>query len=332
MVSVWMLYLGNTAYGSGLLFWAFVAGTCTASFYGWLPLYLPELFRTNVRATGQGFGFNFGRILAAVGVLQVGNLLKVFTADWHAGRLDVAARPAAGLLDRRPGLSDRHGDHLARAGNARETAAGVVPMAVHALSERAVHRRILLGWGIGGLLAAALHFGLPLVAPVELPAGGFDLRVSGWGQLIDFAITLVGFELLVRIWELGCDQFAARPWIRRLVFLALLPLLTALLGAWHVRHYHALVVDPEGVTIVGNVSTGPQSFRHDQLDRVVLVRRRWWDELEFRWQGQVQSSVWIYQVDSRAQGGIAPGTGGAAGAGQRRTHVSGLKQKTHSTA
>jgi hypothetical protein len=49
-------------------------GICTASFYGWLPLYLPELFRTNVRATGQGFGFNFGRLLAAVGALQTGNL------------------------------------------------------------------------------------------------------------------------------------------------------------------------------------------------------------------------------------------------------------------
>ena len=61
--------------------WAFLAGTLTASFYGWLPLYLPELFRTNVRATGQGFGFNFGRILAAIGVLQVGNLLGLFKAD-----------------------------------------------------------------------------------------------------------------------------------------------------------------------------------------------------------------------------------------------------------
>ena len=36
----------------------------SASFYGWLPLYLPELFPTRVRAAGQGFGFNFGRILS----------------------------------------------------------------------------------------------------------------------------------------------------------------------------------------------------------------------------------------------------------------------------
>jgi len=75
-------YLLNTTYG-----WEFVAsaglvGFITAAFYGWLPLYLPELFRTAVRATGQGFGFNFGRILAAVGALQMGNLLAAFDNDY----------------------------------------------------------------------------------------------------------------------------------------------------------------------------------------------------------------------------------------------------------
>jgi MFS transporter, SHS family, sialic acid transporter len=85
LASAWMLFLGNTSFGPGLLFWAFVAGICTASFYGWLPLYLPELFPTSVRATGQGFGFNFGRILAAIGVLQVGNLLKSLTQDVDLG-------------------------------------------------------------------------------------------------------------------------------------------------------------------------------------------------------------------------------------------------------
>ena len=74
--SILLLYQGNTAYGPGLLASVFVAAFCTASFYGWLPLYLPELFRTGVRATGQGFGFNFGRILAAVGALQTGTLFQ----------------------------------------------------------------------------------------------------------------------------------------------------------------------------------------------------------------------------------------------------------------
>ncbi len=66
--------------GALTAYWAlaFLGGAVTASFYGWLPLYLPELFRTAVRATGQGFGYNFGRILAAIGVLQLGTLRSWF--------------------------------------------------------------------------------------------------------------------------------------------------------------------------------------------------------------------------------------------------------------
>jgi sugar phosphate permease len=78
-----LLYQGNTQFGAFLLGTMFLAGCFTASFYGWLPLYLPELFPTAVRATGQGFAFNFGRILAAVGALQTGYLMKeVFQGDY----------------------------------------------------------------------------------------------------------------------------------------------------------------------------------------------------------------------------------------------------------
>jgi MFS family permease len=59
-----------------------LAGGVTASFYGWLPLYLPELFPTRIRATGQGFAFNFGRVLAAIGALQSGRLLDYFHEDY----------------------------------------------------------------------------------------------------------------------------------------------------------------------------------------------------------------------------------------------------------
>ena len=57
---------------------AFLLGGLTASFYGFFPLYFPELFPTSVRATGQGFCFNFGRLIAAVGSLQLANLVKFF--------------------------------------------------------------------------------------------------------------------------------------------------------------------------------------------------------------------------------------------------------------
>jgi MFS family permease len=76
LASALLLYQGNSSYGPWFLASVFLVGCTTASFYGWLPLYLPELFRTAVRATGQGFSYNFGRILAAMGVLQTGNLMK----------------------------------------------------------------------------------------------------------------------------------------------------------------------------------------------------------------------------------------------------------------
>ncbi len=75
MLSVLWLYQMHNTFGIPLLLAALLAGICTASFYGWLPLYLPELFPTRVRATCQGFGFNFGRILAAIGTLQMAALL-----------------------------------------------------------------------------------------------------------------------------------------------------------------------------------------------------------------------------------------------------------------
>lgn len=81
MASVWLLVMCTNGYGPMFLALAGLVGATTASFYGWLPLYLPELFPTRVRATGQGFGFNFGRILAAVGVLQTGPLEALFKSD-----------------------------------------------------------------------------------------------------------------------------------------------------------------------------------------------------------------------------------------------------------
>jgi MFS family permease len=76
--SVLLFFLGNKTFGPLFLVTVFLAGGISASFYGWLPLYLPELFRTRVRATGQGFSFNFGRIIAAVGALQTGQLMGLF--------------------------------------------------------------------------------------------------------------------------------------------------------------------------------------------------------------------------------------------------------------
>jgi MFS family permease len=65
------LFRGVSEYGNHFLLVFTLANGLTAAFYGWLPLYLPELFPTRVRATGSGFTFNSGRVLAAIGAVAV---------------------------------------------------------------------------------------------------------------------------------------------------------------------------------------------------------------------------------------------------------------------
>jgi MFS family permease len=78
LISCQVFFRYFTSYGPGFLAMAGVVGFWSGSFYGWLPLYLPELFPTRARATGQGIAFNSGRILAAIGALNVGLLTTQF--------------------------------------------------------------------------------------------------------------------------------------------------------------------------------------------------------------------------------------------------------------
>jgi hypothetical protein len=97
-----LLFRGSALLGFGTAFLIVVglAGFFTASFYGWLPLYLPELFPTRVRATGQGFGYNFGRILAAVGPLSMGFLMsdRVFRGSYAQAGATISLIYLAGLV------------------------------------------------------------------------------------------------------------------------------------------------------------------------------------------------------------------------------------------
>ncbi|MBX3411318.1 MAG: MFS transporter [Pirellulales bacterium] len=96
--SAMLLFLGEHEYGPTFLALVFLVGLCTASFYGWLPFYLPELFRTAVRATGQGFSFNFGRILAAAGVLAMGQLVQWFDEDYARAGATISLIYLVGLV------------------------------------------------------------------------------------------------------------------------------------------------------------------------------------------------------------------------------------------
>ena len=70
------------SYGPGFLAMTAVVGALTGAFYGWLPQYLPELFPTRVRATGQGVAFNSGRIIAAAGAWQMGSVMGFFGGSY----------------------------------------------------------------------------------------------------------------------------------------------------------------------------------------------------------------------------------------------------------
>jgi SHS family sialic acid transporter-like MFS transporter len=90
---------GTTEVGTEFFATVFVVGACTAAFYGWLPLYLPELFPTRVRATGQGFSFNAGRIIAAVGALGMGYLMRdVFHGSYSRAGATISLIYVVGLF------------------------------------------------------------------------------------------------------------------------------------------------------------------------------------------------------------------------------------------
>jgi hypothetical protein len=95
-VSLVYLYQGNDVYGPGFLLSVFIAGGVTAAFYGWFPLYFPELFPTSIRATSQGFAYNFGRVISAIGTLQTATLTAYFAQGIAADRVEFDAFPKAG--------------------------------------------------------------------------------------------------------------------------------------------------------------------------------------------------------------------------------------------
>lgn len=60
----------------------FAQGFVATLFFGWLALYLPEIFPTRVRATGSGLAYNAGRFATALGVLVAGLLFTALGGDY----------------------------------------------------------------------------------------------------------------------------------------------------------------------------------------------------------------------------------------------------------
>ena len=98
LITCTILFRCFNSYTAGFLVAVGFTGLTTASFYGWLPQYLPELFPTRVRATGQGLAFNFGRILAAVGAWQMGGLMGYFGNSYAKAGTTVSLIYLVGLV------------------------------------------------------------------------------------------------------------------------------------------------------------------------------------------------------------------------------------------
>ena len=76
----------------------FLLGFMGVTYFGWLPLYLPELFPTRVRSTGTGISFNSGRVIAAVVVLGASFLINVFNDDFARVGVWTGSVYALGML------------------------------------------------------------------------------------------------------------------------------------------------------------------------------------------------------------------------------------------
>ena len=76
----------------------FAQGFVATLFFGWLPLYLPELFPTRVRAAGSGISYNVGRFATAAGVLAAGLLFTAFKGSYPTVGAMAALIYALGML------------------------------------------------------------------------------------------------------------------------------------------------------------------------------------------------------------------------------------------
>jgi MFS family permease len=76
----------------------FAQGFVATLYFGWLALYLPELFPTRVRATGSGLAYNSGRFATAFGVLAAGFLFTALGSDYPRVGTICASIYALGLI------------------------------------------------------------------------------------------------------------------------------------------------------------------------------------------------------------------------------------------
>jgi MFS family permease len=94
----WSMFRLTAPLEANFLDVVFAQGLVATLFFGWLPLYLPELFPVRVRATGTGLAMNVGRFATAGGVLAAGVLFTSFGSQFSAIGAACALIYAAGMI------------------------------------------------------------------------------------------------------------------------------------------------------------------------------------------------------------------------------------------
>jgi SHS family sialic acid transporter-like MFS transporter len=108
-LAYFLISLGSTVITCGLFLFTkpmqpiflpllFAQGFIATLFFGWLPLYLPELFPTRVRATGSGIAYNVGRFATAAGLFAAGSLVTFFGGDYSRVGAVMALIYALGMV------------------------------------------------------------------------------------------------------------------------------------------------------------------------------------------------------------------------------------------
>lgn len=94
----WAMFRMTEPFAANFLRIVFAQGLIATLFFGWLPLYLPELFPVRIRATGTGVAMNIGRFVTAGGVLAAGSLVALFDGDFAAVGAACALIYALGMI------------------------------------------------------------------------------------------------------------------------------------------------------------------------------------------------------------------------------------------
>lgn len=93
-----LLFKGFHSFSATFIVVSFLVGVTSSSFYGFLPQYLPELFPTRVRATGQGVCYNLGRILTAITAWKISSLMAFFGNSYPRAGQAVVLIYAIGII------------------------------------------------------------------------------------------------------------------------------------------------------------------------------------------------------------------------------------------